>query len=242
MAAVKGRPGDRGLRGLERRAASGEVEAQAELLIARHRLDQLPEERLRLGAHLQDPAAVIAAREILGVTPRKMNLGAWVRRIGTPDLTTWERELPWKVLVQPTCVRVALAATEAALPVWTSPEWRENVDPNDTELKLIREVHRDTKIWLAAPSSASAERVLRHAMGTSWSGVTAEAAVELVSIVCPPSLSMRRNRERELARSAANVVESAARTLQWSERSKQEVEASLRDTCREAALPWLLWS
>lgn len=233
------RAGDRSLRDLQRRAATGEVEARAELLIALHRLDRLPEERLRLGAHLLDEAAVIAAREILGVAPRKMNLGTWVRRIGTPDTSTWEHELPWQDLVQPACVRVALAASEAALPVWTSAEWRENVDPNDTELKLIVNVHRDVKAWLAAPSPKAAERVLAHAMGGSWSGVTAEAAVELVSIVCPPSLSMRRNPQRELARSAATVVESAARTLQWSELPKREVESSLRDACRDAVLPWL---
>ncbi len=234
--------GDRGLRDLERRAASGEVEAQVELLIARHRLDRLPEARLRLGAHLEDPAALVAAREILGVAPKRMNLGTWIRRIGTPDLSTWERELPWRELVQPVCVRVALASSEAALPVWTSAEWRENVDPNDTELKLITSVHRDVKLWLAEPTAAAAQRVLGHAMRTSWSGITAEAAVELVSIVCPPSLSTRRNPERELARSAATVAESAARTLEWSEAPKREVEASLRDACRAAAIPYLLWS
>jgi len=234
--------GDRGLRDLERRAASGEVEAQAELLIARHRLDRLPEERLRLGAHLEDPAAVIAAREILGVAPRRQNLGSWIRRIGTPDLSTWPKELPWKALVQPVCVRAALAASEAALPVWTSAEWRQNVDPNDTELELIEKVHRDVKRWLAEPTAAAAERVLAHVMGTSWSGITADAATELVSVVCPPSLSMRRVPERELARSAATVVESAARTLEWSEVPKRAAEASLRDACRGAVIPFLLWS
>ena len=51
---------------------------------------------------------------------------------------------------------------------------------------------------------------------------------------------MRRNPQRELARSAATVVESAARTLLWSAVPKAEVERSLRDACREAAIPYLL--
>jgi len=171
--------GDRGLRDLERRAAGGEVEAQAELLIARHRLDRLPEERLRLGAHLEDPAAVIAAREILGVAPRRKNLGTWIRRIGTPDLSTWERELPWKELVQPVCLRIALAASEAALPVWTSAEWRENVDSDDTELDMIIGVQRDAKRWLAEPSLAALRRVEGHAMRRTWSVCTVSARVSV---------------------------------------------------------------
>lgn len=234
--------GDRGLRDLERRAAAGEVEAQAELLIARHRLGRLPEERLRLAAHLEDPAAVIAAGEILGVAPRRKNLGTWIRRIGTPDLSTWERELPWKALVQPTCVRIAFAALELALPVWNSAEWKKNVDPGDTKVDLVVQTHRNVKAWLEAPSDSLAARTMGPFMMRPWSGVTAEAAAELASCVSVPSYSLMRSPERELGRSAAKVVELAAQTLEWSEVPKAEAEARIRTACRDAALPFLLWA
>lgn len=235
-------PGDRRLRELERRAATGEVEASAELLIARHRLNRLPEERLRLAAHLEDPAAAIAAREILGVAPRKKGLAAWVRRIGTPDLGTWGQELPWISLVQPVCLRTALAAVDLALPAWSSRDWKEGSDSSDTEVALLLQVLVDVRAWLAKPSPSAAERVVENTMRTSWSGITAEVASELVSIVCPPNLSSRRNRERETARSAAIVAEAAARTLEWAGGEKRANETSLRDAIRALTIPWLLAS
>lgn len=87
---------DARLRGLERQAATGDLEARARLLLERERLGHLTRAQLALAAHAGDAAAVRA----LGVGPPD-DAQAWARgfyRFG-----------------QHTCVRVVAAATATLL-------------------------------------------------------------------------------------------------------------------------------
>jgi hypothetical protein len=233
---------DRTERKLERRASGGDVEAAAERIRLRHRRGDLPEERLRLAAHLGDAAAVIAARDVLNVAPRKQGVGAWIRAIGKPNLKTWPEGVPWVPLVQPVCVRIAIAAAELGLSVWATPAWSEEVDAQDADTQLLASALAQAKTWLGDPRREVADTLWNDLASARLSGVPVEVAIELASVVCQPvSLSARspHARERDVARSAAQVAEAAARALAW-KRAKREADETLRAGIREAVIPWLL--
>lgn len=232
--------GDRALRALERDASGGDPAARARLVLARARHGELPEERLRLAAHLGDPGAVIAARDLLGVVPREQGLGTWIRAVGRPRLEDWPRELPWTPLVQPVCVRAAVVAVELALPVWSSVAWNEG-PPDEEDLRLLRSVLGDAQAWVAAPSAALERRAAGRCMGRSLSGLAGDVALELASVVCRPvrpGATSPTSQQREVSSSAAHVVEAAAKALAW--QGGKQAEAQLRAAITARTVPWLL--
>lgn len=140
---------DEHLRGLERAATSGAVDDEARLLIERLRAGQLPLERLQLLAHMGLPAAVTAlggdllcacghtrnkhtrsyppptAQEAYSTTACTECSACSefdTTDLDTGDLEWWAGQLPnWGREI---CVRIALAASSAALEAWRgSSDW-----------------------------------------------------------------------------------------------------------------------
>lgn len=234
---------DRDLRSLERRARTGDADAAAELLVGRFRGGRLSEERLRLAAHLGDPAAGSAARALLDVAPRRQNLAAWIRTIGHPHLQTWPRELAgWRDLVQPVCARAALAAAELAYPVWTAPAWREDHDDDDGDSSWLQRLLPPFRAWLADPTEAARGAIPGRG---SWSGTVDCVAGELLSIALrpvAPGAILDHSRERDIARSAADVALAAQNALHAGvdRAGRKAVEARLRTAIQAATIPWVL--
>lgn len=230
---------DRHLRELERAALAGDHEAAVRWLVERVRVGQLPEERLRLAAHLEHPLAVAAAREALNVAPKRRRLDSWIRMVGFPRLADWGRELPgWTELVQPVCVRAATVASELALPHWSSPRAFEDGEIDAHDLAYLQDVIRLARAWIDEPTEANARRMGSRSMG-AWDGIAGAVGLELASTVCQPvapGATSPHSRVQHTARSAAQVVKEAADTL----REEGASEDALRDAIRAETIPWLL--
>jgi hypothetical protein len=98
------------LRRLTREVATGDAGARARLLAERLRAGDLGEDRLRLAAHLGDPAAAAAlGRELL--LPPTITITRWVRGLAEPS-----RGGAWPVWAREAYVRAAAAAGRIVLP------------------------------------------------------------------------------------------------------------------------------
>lgn len=233
---------DKAIRSLER-AASTDVEVAAGALIARFRRGELDEARLRLASHLDDPAAVRAALELLEVAPRKKALGTWIRRIGRPDHERWPRELPWTRLVRPVCARVGVAAAELALRVWSSKAWSEGVSATDADTGALKAVLEAARRWLHEPTPQGANSVWKAVGSYRLTGIPTEAAFELASVIgqpVAPGATSPHSLERSTASSAASVADLAHQALAWDLDSPKRAEEQLRSAIRQEATRWLL--
>lgn len=95
-------------RRLEREAAAGDLAAASALLAERLRAGDLPEDRLRLAAHLGDPAAAQAlGREPLA--PPTITVSRWVRGLSE------RREGAWAPWAREAFARAAAAAARNTL-------------------------------------------------------------------------------------------------------------------------------
>lgn len=201
-----------------RRAAADDPAARAALLTARLRAGDLPEDRLRLAAHLGDPAAL----EVLGAAPpASSSIGRWVH-----GLAPWSADDGWPAWAAEAYARAAAAAAAAVLPCLER-------DPEQAAAAGRAVAAMDA--WLACPCDAHARAVV--AAGTPFEHVPAGPAALFAG-------RARRFAEGALARmcgvpllegparaSATEAATSAARAT-----STDVVRAAIRD----ALVPWAL--
>ncbi|MCO5170393.1 MAG: hypothetical protein M9894_28995 [Planctomycetes bacterium] len=201
-----------------RRAAADDPAARAALLCARLRAGDLPEDRLRLAAHLGDPAAL----EVLGAAPPTPSLGRWVH-----GLAPWSQEDGWPAWAAEAYARAAAAAAAAVVTPCLAR------DPDQAQAAARALAAMDA--WLACPCDAHARAVV--AAGAPFQPARAGPAALFAGRV-------RRLAEGALARMCGvPLVEGPARataTEVATTAARATSADAVRERVREALVPWAL--